>query len=170
MKRRQFFFLSSATAATLITPEVVYALPTTLEVPALDPVAVKEFVSSSHSKLDKVKALVEEHPHIINATWDWGDGDFENGLGAAGHMGHKEIANFLIGKGARPDIFVLTMLGKTKIVKAMLEEYPDLIYALGPHGFTILHHAIKGGTEAEELKEYIESKGMKDTIVKIYKK
>lgn len=52
----------------------------------------------------------------------------------------------------------------------MLEEYPDLIYALGPHGFTILHHANKEGTKAEELKEYIESRGMTDTIVKIYKK
>ena len=120
--------------------------------------------------MDRVKELVEEYPHIINATWDWGDGDFETGLGAAGHVGNKAIANYLLEKGARPDLFVLTMLGKTAIIKGILEEYPVLLNSLGPHGFTLLHHAKRGGDEALELVEYFESKGMTETQVKIYKK
>ena len=136
----------------------------------LDLSIVKEFVSKSHGNLDVVKAMVEEHPHIINACWDWGDGDFETGLGAAGHVGAKDVANFLIEKGARPDIFVLSMLGKTAIVKAVLEEYPDLIHSTGPHGFTLLHHAKKGGDDALELKDYFERKGLTKTKEQIYKR
>lgn len=35
------------------------------------------------------------------------------------------------------------MLGKTELVKPVLEEYPNLISAKGPHGFSLLHHAKK---------------------------
>ena len=61
------------------------------------------------------KALLAEQPSLLNATWDWGGGDFETGLGGAGHMGNREIAEFLIGQGARLDIFVATMLGRWRL-------------------------------------------------------
>ena len=157
---------SGAFLLPVILPGTSYWLPSD----PIESMTVKEFVGKSHSDIDRVKALVEEHPHIINATWDWGDGDFETGIGAAGHVGNKDIVNFLIDKGARPDIFVLTMLGKTEIVKAILEAYPVLLNSLGPHGFTLLHHAQRGGDEAAELVEYFESKGMTETKVSIYKK
>ncbi len=38
--------------------------------------------------------------------------DFEMGIGGAGHMGNRETAGFLIGQGARMDVFVAAMLGK----------------------------------------------------------
>lgn len=171
LKRRQFFRYAVATsAAGIVLPSTTFATPRNLEVPQIELDVVKEFVGKSHGSFDTVKALVKEYPHIINACWDWGDGDYETGIGAAGHVGNVDIANFLIEKGARPDIFVLTMLGKTKIVKAILEEYPDLIHALGPHGFTLLHHARKGGKAAADLTAFFEAKGMTETIVKIYKK
>ena len=157
---------SGAFLLPVILPGTSYWLPSD----PIESMTVKEFVGKSHSDIAKVKALVEEYPHIINATWDWGDGDFETGIGAAGHVGNKDIVNFLIDKGARPDIFVLTMLGKTEIVKAILEAYPVLLNSLGPHGFTLLHHAQRGGDEAAELVEYFESKGMTETKVSIYKK
>lgn len=136
----------------------------------MDTKLVKEFVTVAHSNLDKVKEMLTNHPHILNSCWDWGDGDFETAAGAAGHVGNKDIANHLIEHGARYDIFVLTMLGKTTIVKALLEEYPKLIESIGPHGFTLLHHAKKGGTAAQELYEYIESKGLKDMHRKVFKR
>jgi len=50
--------------------------------------------------------MLAEYPLLLNSSWDWGGGDFETALGAAGHMGLKDTANFLISQGARVDIFV----------------------------------------------------------------
>ena len=136
--------------------------------PALESAVVKEFVQVAHTDLEKVKVLLEQYPLLLNASWDWGGGDFETALGAAGHMGLPETANYLLSKGARADIFVLTMLGKTETVKLMLTDYPILLNSLGPHGFTLLHHAEKGGSEASELKEFLLSRGLKEKHIKLY--
>ena len=124
---------------------------------------VKEFVIAGHNSLDKVKTLLIEFPTLLYATWDWGSGDFETALEGAGHMGNKEIANHLIGLGARTNLFVLTMLGKTQIVKPYLETFPQYLNARGPHGLTLLHHAQKGGDDANDLLDYLQSKGLKET-------
>jgi hypothetical protein len=124
---------------------------------------VNEFVKVAHSDFDKVKQMLDEHPLLLNSSWDWGGGDFETAIGAAGHMGHKDMANYLLNKGARADIFVLTMLGKTEIVKSILKEYPALLNSAGPHGFTLLHHAEKGGQESEELFAHIKALGLTET-------
>lgn len=136
--------------------------------PALESAVVKEFVQVAHTDLEKVKVMLEQYPLLLNASWDWGGGDFETALGAAGHMGLPETANYLLSKGARVDIFVLTMLGKTEIVKSMLADYPILLDSLGPHGFTLLHHAEKGGSEASELKEFLLNQGLKEKHIKLY--
>jgi hypothetical protein len=124
---------------------------------------VKEFVGASHGKFDVVKKLLEEFPNLLYCSWDWSGGDFETGLEAAGHVGNKEIANHLLGLGGRPNIFVMTMLGQTALVKPILEAYPQFLNSKGPHGLTLLHHAQKGGDGAKELLEYLQSKGMKET-------
>ena len=128
---------------------------------------VKDFVGAGHNNLVKVKALLEEFPGLLYATWDWGGGDFETALEGAGHVGTKDVANYLIGQGARTNLFVLTMLGKTQIVKAYLDTYPEYLNAKGPHGFTLLHHAQRGGEDAKELLDYLQSKGLKETRVKL---
>jgi len=43
----------------------------------LKPELVKEFVMAAHVDLEKTKALLAETPALLNATWDWGGGDFE---------------------------------------------------------------------------------------------
>jgi hypothetical protein len=133
--------------------------------PALNTTLVKDFVVAGHSNLEKVKQLLQEHPTLLYATWDWGGGDFETALEGAGHVGNKEIANHLITLGARTNLFVLTMLGKTAVVKPFLEQFPQFITARGPHGFTLLHHAQKGGNDAKELLDFLQSKGLKETKV-----
>ena len=60
---------------------------------------------------------------------------------------------------------MLTMLGRTDLVKPTLEAYPDLVFAKGPHGFTLLHHAKVGG--AKELYNYLSEKGLKETKIAI---
>ncbi len=64
---------------------------------------VREFVGKAHADFDATRTLLAEHPSLLNATWDWGGGDFETGLGGASHMGSRDIAEFLIGQGARMD-------------------------------------------------------------------
>ncbi|MBC7950008.1 MAG: ankyrin repeat domain-containing protein [Chitinophagaceae bacterium] len=126
---------------------------------------VKEFVSAGHNNLEKVKTLLVEFPTLIYASWDLGGGDFETALEGAGHVGDKEIANYLINAGSRTNLFVLTMLGKTSLVKPFLEAFPAYLTARGPHGFTLLHHAQRGKEDARELLEYLQSKGLKETKV-----
>ena len=125
--------------------------------PALALIIVEEFVGKAHGNLDRVKEMLTQEPGLVNATWDWGGGDFETALGAAAHMGRKDIANYLLDHGARLDIFAAAMLGKLEIVKAALMAYPDLIDTPGPHGIPLITHAEAGGKEAKTVFEYLSS-------------
>lgn len=125
--------------------------------PALAGDLVKEFVIAAHGDLDKTKALLEAHPALLNATWDWGGGDFEAAIGGAGHMGRKDIAEYLVSKGARMDLFVAAMLGKLDVVRSTLTAYPSLKDSLGPHGIPLMVHAEKGGEAAKAVVEYLKS-------------
>jgi ankyrin repeat protein len=125
--------------------------------PALELDLVQEFVAKAHGDFERVKELLTENPGLVNATWDWGGGDFETALGAAAHMGHKEIANYLLEHGARLDLFAAAMLGKLDIVKAALDAYPDAIKIPGPHGISLIAHAQAGGGEAKSVLDFLES-------------
>jgi hypothetical protein len=128
---------------------------------------VKEFVVAGHGNFDKTQSMIKDHPNLVYSKFDWGNGDFEAAIEGAGHVGNREIAEFLINAGSRVTLFVLTMLGKTELVKPVLEAYPKLIFAYGPHGFTLLHHAKVGGKAGEELYTYLQEKGLKEDWVKI---
>ena len=58
--------------------------------PALESNLVEEFVRVAHSDFDRTKELLAQEPALVNATWDWGGGDFETALGAASHMGRRD--------------------------------------------------------------------------------
>ena len=124
--------------------------------PALDAKLVQEFVGNSHGDLNRVKELLAQESGLINATWDWGSGDFETALGAAAHMGRRDIALFLLEHGARLDIFAAAMLGKLDIIKAALAAFPDAIKTPGPHGIPLIAHAQAGGANAQEVLEYLD--------------
>jgi len=160
---RKHFLLQSATAgaAVLMNPLQSLAKPHEGETPYKLEV-VKEFVIAGHGKLDRVKEMLEEYPNLLFCRYDWGNGDFEEAIEGAGHVGNKEIASYLIQKGARPNLFVLTMLGETTIVKSAIEKYPSLLTAKGPHGLSLLHHATKGGDASKELLDYFKMKGLSD--------
>jgi hypothetical protein len=125
--------------------------------PALDPATVESFVAKAHGDFEGVQALLAEEPVLVNATWDWGGGDFETALGAAAHMGRRDIALFLLEQGARIDLFAAAMLGETEIVRAVLAAYPAARDALGPHGIPLIEHARAGGEEAREVLELLET-------------
>jgi hypothetical protein len=126
--------------------------------PPLGRELVQEFVAKAHGDLDAVRELLESEPALVNAAWDWGGGDWETGLGAAAHMGRRDIALFLLGQGARKDVFAAAMLGEVEIVRAMLDADPTLREARGPHGIPLLAHAEAGGEHAREVAELLQGR------------
>ncbi|GAB4445527.1 MAG: ankyrin repeat domain-containing protein [Anaerolineales bacterium] len=116
---------------------------------------VQEFVGNAHENLERVKELLTQEPALVNATWDWGGGDFETALGAAAHMGRRDIATFLLEHGARLDLFTAAMLGKLNIVQAALEAFPQALHTPGPHGIALITHAEAGGEDARAVLEYL---------------
>ena len=125
--------------------------------PALEAKLVQEFVGVAHGDMDRVKELLAQELALVNATWDWGGGDFETALGAAAHMGAKNIAIFLLENGARLDVFAAAMLGNLEVVKAALSAYPESIHTPGPHGIPLIAHAKAGGDDAKAVLEFLES-------------
>lgn len=154
--RRSFLQLAAGSSAAVIIPAFTLAQKK-VKPPALALDLVKEFVGAGHGNLEKTKAMLAEHPGLLNATYDWGGGDFEMAIGGAGHMGRPDIAEYLISQGGRFDIFVAAMLGRTDLVKAYLTAFPNLAASKGPHGISLLTHAEKGGERAEEVVEYLKS-------------
>jgi hypothetical protein len=125
--------------------------------PALDPALVQDFVANAHGNAERVIELLEQEHMLIHAAWDWGGGDWETALGAAAHMGRKDIAHYLLEKGARMDIFAAAMLGQVEIVQAILKAFPGACHLRGPHGIPLLDHAKAGGQEAAPVVELLQT-------------
>jgi len=138
--------------------------------PAIEESVVAEVVGVSHFDLARLKTLVNPRPELARATWDWGFGDWETAIGAASHVGRKDIVDFLLSKGARPDIFTFAMSGSHQIVKSMIEFAPGVQRIAGPHGISLLQH-VKNGIagnngnikESEKLLSYLEALGDADS-------
>ena len=125
--------------------------------PQLDSAKVQAFVAGAHGDLDVVRSLLEEEPTLVNAAWDWGGGDWETGLGAASHMGRRQIALYLLEHGARLDLFAAAMLGYFEVVTAILSDFPEMREALGPHGIPLVEHARVGGADARAVLKLLEA-------------
>jgi len=130
--------------------------------PSQDPARVRDVVRFAHFDLDQVQALVTASPALANAAVDWGFGDWETAIGAASHMGRRDIAEALLDAGARPDLFTHAMLGNLGAVQEIVKTMPGIQSVTGPHGFTLLHHAQSGGGEAKAVVEYLEALGGAD--------
>lgn len=125
---------------------------------------VQAVVGQAHRSLEGVKLLVEETPLLANACWDQGGGDFETPLQAAAHTGGHEIAEYLLSKGARIDLFAAAMLGQLDFVKAALVLDPKAHEIPGPHGFTLLHCARQGGQRAKAVHDWLLASGVPDIV------
>ena len=120
---------------------------------------MKDIVGVSHRSLARVKELVQQHPALAKASWDWGYGDHETALGAASHVGQRAIAEFLLENGAPPTLFSATMLGQLEVVKAFMATTPGLQKIRGPHSLSLMVHARAGGPQAAAVVSYLESLG-----------
>jgi hypothetical protein len=165
--RRRFIAGGVVAAVAFATPRLAAEKPTkTPAAPAAKPPAerarpprqdldaVFEFVRVGHFNLARVKEMVAQTPRFVFASWDWGNGDWETALGGASHVGHRDIARFLLDHGARIDAFCAAMLGEHEVVLSLLAANLSAATAKGPHGYTLLYHAAISGdlAMAEKLK------------------
>jgi hypothetical protein len=125
----------------------------------LDAGVVQAFIGDAHGNIDAVRTALTEEPALVNAAWDWGGGDWETGLGAAAHMGRRDIAELLLERGARLDVFAAAMLGEVGVVRAILEAHPSMRDARGPHGIPLRAHAEQGGEAAQAVLDLLETLG-----------
>ncbi|MGY8750022.1 MAG: hypothetical protein ACKVHR_18430 [Pirellulales bacterium] len=125
--------------------------------PQVNRTMAQDFVIYAHSDLPMIKKLLIREPGLLNATLDWGGGDWETAMGGASHMGRRDIVEYLLEQGGRPDIFCFTMLGLLEPVQSMLELQPSLIDAKGPHGFSLHFHAQVGQKDSKDVLDYLQS-------------
>jgi hypothetical protein len=171
ISRKHFIQTSLVTVSGFFVPGMVSAQTQQPEKPApLKLETVKEFVGVAHGKFDRMKEMLDNDHLLLHSSFDWGGGDYESGIEAAGHVGNKEIATYLLSKGARYNIYLACMLGHLDTVKNVLSFNPGLLNSKGPHGFTMLHHAQKGGEESKAVVDYLQSKGATQTRIDFYVK
>lgn len=128
--------------------------------PAFATEKVQAMIVAAHRSLDTVKKLVEETPLLVNASWDWGGGDFETPLQATAHIGQPAIAEFLLAHYARIDLYASAMLGQLDLIKAAFVVDPKAHEIPGPHGFTLLHCARAGGARAKPVYDWLIAQGV----------
>lgn len=148
---------SAAAAAGIVSPSLAAPEPWSDSFPSHAPELAREMVGVSHGNVARVKELLAERPTLAKAAWDWGFGDWETALGAASHVGNREIAELLIANGARPDLFAAAMLGWLEVVKGLVGANPALAKLKGPHSIPLLSHAEAGGERAKPVAEYLKT-------------
>jgi len=101
-----------------------------------------EIVLVSHGQFDRVKEILADQPELLNVMYEpWA----ETPLGAASHVGNREIAEYLLELGAPLTITTAAMLGRKKDVLEFLEADPNLANAAGAHGISLLFHTAYSG-------------------------
>lgn len=135
--------------------EILTNTPGSKEVPVhfpnIAPEIIAEVVGKSHFDLERVKELVDHRPELARSVWEWRFGDFESAIGAASHVGRRDIALYLIGQGARPTLFTFAMLGYYEVIKAAIESSPGIQEITGPHGISLLDHAYAGERMKDDM-------------------
>ena len=163
LSRRSFLLTGSVFAAPKLVGSVAAAPTEPADTfPTQGSALVREMVAVAHGNVKRVKELVDRQQTLAKASWDWGFGDWESALGAASHVGNREIAEYLLANGARPSIFSAAMLGQLDVVQAFVDASPGVQRIHGPHGITLLAHARAGGDKAKPVLAYLEKLGDAD--------
>lgn len=153
--RRAFATMIPATAllqAQTLAPETA---------PQLSADLVKDWIVKAHRRqIEVMKDLLEREPTLLQSSWDWGKGDFESAIQAAAHTGSRDMALFLIDRGARFDLFAAAMLGQLALFKMTVETFPAALQVRGAHGIPLLSHAIQGEAPARTVLDYLLARGV----------
>jgi hypothetical protein len=154
--------LAMSVAAPLVAAQQVDPKPIRPEPkrgPRQDLDLVRAFVGAGHKNenIAQVKEFLDRDPKLVYAAHDWGEGDWETALGGASHTGSREMARYLLSRGARIDSFCAAMLAERDVLAALVAATPSVVTARGPHGYTLLYHVAIGGdvVMADLLKPHL---------------
>jgi len=128
--------------------------------PQLTPEIIREFVIASHFNLEKVRSMLADQPALLTVQHQWGENDFEDGLGAASHVGNRPIAEFFLLQGVPLSICAAAMLGRTSDVAAFIRDDSVQANAHGAHHIPIMFHAALSGDIA--LTDLLLTSGCKE--------
>jgi uncharacterized protein len=101
-----------------------------------------KFIIECHSDLETVKRKVAEKPGLANA---YNAQMIESALGAAGHIGRADIAEFLLAHGAKLELAAAAMLGRKEYVADAIKKDPKAAKSGGAHNIPIAFHAALSG-------------------------
>src|SRR5688500_14242502 len=121
LSRKKFILSLTGMSALEVHPQALTSqtqLPTKGE--PLDKELVKKFVGVAHKDFDQVKVMLQETPDLLNTLNNLGGWDWEDAIGAASHVGLRDMALFLLQQGARPTICVAAMLGELEVVRTFI--------------------------------------------------
>lgn len=108
-----------------------------------------QFIIECHRDLEAVKEKVAGKPTLVNA---FNPELNETALGAAGHMGRRDIAEFLLSNGAILELATAAMLGRRDVVAERLAKDPKLALSGGAHNIPVANHAaMSGDTEIMQM-------------------
>jgi hypothetical protein len=114
-----------------------------LEAPAgITDEQMRAIVLPAHFDLDEVKRQVEADPRLVHVRYKQFD---EAPIEAASHVGNRDIAEYLLGRGARFKIHCAVMLGMYESTVAFLDASPELVTRPGAHNLPLMYHAAHGG-------------------------
>jgi ankyrin repeat protein len=122
---------------------------------------INQFIIDCHADLDLVKQKTGQQPALVNG---FNPDVNESALGAAGHMGRRDIAEFLLANGAELELATAAMLGLKEKVEAWLAEDPGLAASGGAHGIPVAFHAAMSGETA--IMEMLWERGAQDHVRK----
>jgi ankyrin repeat protein len=118
---------------------------------------IDQFVTAAHGNRAAVETALAADPSLINARSSLA----ESPLGAAAHVGNRAMAEYLLARGARPELPAAAMLGHVAEVEAAVRADPSLANAACAHGISILFHACIGGQYA--LARFLVAHGATNT-------
>ena len=131
--------------------------------PNIPPEIIAEVVGKSHFDLDRVKNLSTNAPELSRSVWEWRFGDFESAIGAASHVGRRDISIVSYEQKAHGPRFHFAMLGHFQVIKAMVESSEGIQEVTGPHGISLLDHA-HAGRRMKDTMTHTEIENLDKTI------
>ena len=127
----------------------------------IDSDLVKDWIGKAHQRqIEPMIELLKRDPGLLQSSWDWGAGDWESAMQAAAHTGSRDMALFLIDRGARVDLFATAMLGELTLLKTSIDSFPGALQVRGAHGIPLLSHAIAGEAPARKVVDFLLARGV----------
>ena len=103
---------------------------------------------------------MEREPALLQSAWDWAAGISKVRYRPRRTPGSRDMALFLMDRGARFDLFAAAMLGQLAAFKAAVESLRRAAKYAAPTGIPLLSHAIQGDAAARGVLDYLSPGGM----------